>query len=325
MIDCPTVHNNNATVIYAFGHLLTDYLCASFMLRTLPSPWLFLAYNFCAFALQMPIGLLADILGKNHSFSLCGIFLVLLSLFPSPTVLRVILIGTGNACYHVGGGHNALMADKHMIRLGIFVSPGALGICFGSLLCKNLFLFHIAAVLLGLTALYICIFCKDRHSVKSTGKAKPSPLILMLSVVILRSALGLSMQTPWKVGIYIILAGISSAVGKALGGWLADHFGGKRTGAFTLLVSAILFCFPDSGVVGVIAILLFNMTMPITLRKASDALPGMEGFAFGILTFGLFLGYLPSFLGISFPWWLCSAMTILSALLMWLSEERDNA
>ena len=44
---------------------------------------------------------------------------------------------------------------------------------------------------------------------------------------------------------------------------------------------------------GTAAVLLFNMTMPLTLWAAARLLPQARGFAFGLLTFGLFLGFLP--------------------------------
>ena len=43
------------------------------------------------------------------------------------------------------------------------------------------------------------------------------------------------------------------------------------------------------------------MTMPITLWAAAKLLPGAKGFAFGMLTFALFLGFLPVYLGWSVP------------------------
>ena len=42
---------------------------------------------------------------------------------------------------------------------------------------------------------------------------------------------------------------------------------------------------------------LFNMTMPLTLWACARLLPETRGFAFGILTFGLFLGFLPTAFG----------------------------
>ena len=46
---------------------------------------------------------------------------------------------------------------------------------------------------------------------------------------------------------------------------------------------------------GTAAVFLFNMTMPITLWAAARLLP--PGLAFGTLTFALFLGFLPVWLG----------------------------
>ena len=268
---------------------------------------------------------MADIFGRNHRFACFGIGLTLLAALPLPAAIRVILAGVGNAFYHVGGGRDALLANKRMTRLGIFVSPGALGVCLGSLLCSNIPLFYTGAVLLLLCGISILWRCKDQKSTVSAGKAQLSPAILMLAVVILRSVLGLSMETPWKIGGFAIAAGAASAAGKALGGWLGDRFGGRSVGTATLFISAVLFCFPNAGIAGIIGILFFNMTMPITLRRASDALPGMEGLAFGLLTFGLFLGYLPAFCGISIPWWLGALLSAVSALLIWLDgvKRRD--
>ena len=65
----------------------------------------------------------------------------------------------------------------------------------------------------------------------------------------------------------------------------------------SLGLSALLFCVSSVPVAGVAAVFLFNMTMPITLWAAAKMLPGGRGFAFGTLTFALFLGFLPTWLG----------------------------
>ena len=48
---------------------------------------------------------------------------------------------------------------------------------------------------------------------------------------------------------------------------------------------------------GVAALFLFNMTMPVTLWAMVQLLPGAKGFSFGLLTFGLFIGFIPVYLG----------------------------
>ena len=61
------------------------------------------------------------------------------------------------------------------------------------------------------------------------------------------------------------------------------------------------------------------MSMPITLRAAADALPGLKGFGFGLLTFALFLGFLPTWLGwsvLSAGWFLALGAAVSLALLL---------
>lgn len=48
---------------------------------------------------------------------------------------------------------------------------------------------------------------------------------------------------------------------------------------------------------GLLAVLLFQMTMPITLCLLVEQMPSYPWAAFGWLTLGLFLGYLPSYFG----------------------------
>jgi FSR family fosmidomycin resistance protein-like MFS transporter len=59
--------------------------------------------------------------------------------------------------------------------------------------------------------------------------------------------------------------------------------------------------------------------MPITLWAAARLMPGGKGFAFGLLTFGLFLGFLPTWLGwpstLTQPWAMALA-ALLSAVLL---------
>ena len=50
---------------------------------------------------------------------------------------------------------------------------------------------------------------------------------------------------------------------------------------------------------GALGLLLFNMSMPVTLYAARDILREGRATAFGLLTLGLFLGMLPAFSGAS--------------------------
>ena len=129
------------------------------------------------------------------------------------------------------------------------------------------------------------------------------------------------MDTPWKIGTYAVIGALAAAFGKAAGGIWGDRFGWKQTGSISLVLSAFLFLIPNNGIAGVLSILLFNMTMPITLGRAADGCPGYEGFAFGLLTFGLFLGYLPSAFGLSLSPLIGTGLALISAGLLVLSPE----
>ena len=54
-------------------------------------------------------------------------------------------------------------------------------------------------------------------------------------------------------------------------------------------------------IMGIFALLLFNMTMPITLYLLVRRWEELPGFSFGLLTFGLFLGFLPVYYGVPVP------------------------
>ena len=319
-----TKQNGYTAAVYAIGHFLVDFACALMMLKTMPDPVWFLVYNFCAFAMQMPVGLLADLIGRNRAFALTGIGLVLFAFIPLDVPLRVIAMGIGNACYHVGGGREALLHDDKMAGLGVFVSPGAVGICLGTALAQFEAVHMAAAFGLSACGAAVALICPGGTNRKEFGKPRPVLALLMFAVVIVRSLIGTSMESPWKIGLFVTLCALAAACGKALGGLAGDRFGSRAAGVVSLILAAILFLLPDVGIAGVLGVLLFNMTMPITLRRACDAAPGMEGFGFGLLTFGLFLGYLPSAFGVTFAPWIGAALSLVCAGLLWL-DKGDKA
>ena len=79
---------------------------------------------------------------------------------------------------------------------------------------------------------------------------------------------------------------------------LMDRLGAKTASVYTLVTAAVLYLFSGHPIPGILAVFLFNMTMPVTLWAVAQITPGMKGFTFGLLTFGLFIGYLPSAFGL---------------------------
>ena len=302
------MRKSGLTAACAAGHFFIDFLCAWALFRWCrpTDAWaeVMLWYNFCAFALQMPLGLLADRFRQDRSFMAAGGLLVGLSclaLGSAPLALSVVA-GVGNALYHVGGGVAVLHAyEKRAGPLGAFVSPGAFGVFFGTLLGKA-GTEILAPSLIGLAAcLVLAWLLRGEHRPAPMDPFRteaPFPALLCLFLVVcLRSLLGFLFVFPWKTGWWSVAAACAVVLGKAAGGYLSDKLGMKWVSLGSLGLAALGFLLSASPLCGVLAIFFFNMTMPVTLRAAADALPGLRGFSFGLLTFALFLGFLPAWAG----------------------------
>ncbi len=321
------------TAIYAVLHLLVDGMCALAMFgRFLPrgnGAFYFLIYNFCAFALQMPLGVILDGLGGRGKarqeesafwFAAAGVLCTTAGVFIHPAVL-----GTGNALFHVGGGVGTIWEDNLQNwqgrGLGVFVAPGALGLYLGTLAGKG-GLWYIGAAAAGALMLLLCAclawrlkkagnmagtkgtcagHMDEENSLPGEGLAGNFGVAALccLLVVILRSYVGLAVAFPWKLGIPAGLLAVLAVVGgKIAGGFGAARYGFLKTSLASLGLSAVCFLFSGFMPTGLAALFLFNMTMPVTLYWMVRNSPKMPGFAFGFLTFALFLGFLPAYFGL---------------------------
>lgn len=329
--------------VYSAAHLLVDFACAFLMFRSIAGTqdWylcVFL-YNFCAFAMQMPLGILADKWNRNCLFAAIGCLLVCAAygLYQIP-VLTAVVMGMGNGMFHVGGGIDILnISEKKSGALGLFVSPGAFGIYFGTMLGKESAL-TVIPILLALVAAVVLIFSAHRvqgvaavrnAAFSLSGGASPRMLtaaVFLFLVVCLRSYVGLTLHFPWKsAGAWGFVLVCAVVLGKAAGGFAADRFGFMKVSCFSLCMAALLFLTPQIPAAGLLSMLLFNMTMPITLWAMAKIFPGAKGFSFGLLTFGLFLGFLPVHLGASallnVPW-LFALAAIASLALLWMGFRK---
>lgn len=327
--------------VFAGAHFLVDFACAYAVFSQYlgDSRWvtLLLIYNFCAFALQLPLGIVADRFQKNRLIAMAGLLTVAFSFFISgiPYFFAAV-IGLGNALFHVGAGRDVLCASSgRFSALGIFVSPGALGLFCGVLLGKanltfstTLLSFVIAAVLLIFAVVIYMKLTDYRLRIPKDISHKDLKYILfavlcLFLVVCLRSYVGMALSFPWKTTVWWSLGTVFAlALGKALGGLLADRFGAIRTSLVSLGLCAVLAVFWKNPVCGIASVLLFNMTMPISLGAVVRHMPTRPGFGFGILTFALFLGILPAMLGSAEKDWFMplgfAGAAIASAILLWV-------
>ena len=292
--------------------------------------WLILAYNACAFAGQLPLGVLADRLGKSWRVAALGAVLVAAGWLCHPLPLPACLIaGTGNALFHLGGGREVLLlGGARAGPAGVFVASGAVGVWLGVLCART----GLSGMLLPLPVMLLAALALDRLGRRALSAdrtwqaAAPAPAAvlsaaLLTLTVVLRSWAGTQMAFPWKTGLWGLALVLCVAAGKALGGLLGDRFGWMRTALTTLLLAAV--CFLPSfrlAAAGLAAALLFNTTMALTLAAlARLAGPARCGTVFGLTTFALFLGLIPDLLswpdrGAS-PLGLCILCLVSAALL----------
>lgn len=320
------------TAIYSLLHFLVDGICAYAMFsRFMQSSGIYLnvlLYNFCAFALQMPLGALLDLkvlkcennktdnrLDYSMLYALAGVGLTLIGAYISP-----IILGIGNALFHVGGGVGTINEDfRSGFRgqaLGVFVAPGAFGLYLGTVLAGlyGLDINWIMAFVCLSASIPAFVFLErmlnktgDRANQSNERKEfcnqKESLLLVStgcLLVVIIRSYVGTAVTMQWKTTMLLGAASVLVVVfGKMAGGFLAARFGALKTTVITLAIAALGYMFSGKAIPGLWALFMFNMTMPITLYQLVRRLRTMPGFAFGLLTFGLFLGFLPDFFDLS--------------------------
>lgn len=287
-------------------HFMTDLICAFAVYSMIAEGKAVrvVMYNFCAFVLQMPLGLLADALKSRRQEDNAILFIGLSIPLTLSGLLNfpVWVFGLGNALFHVGGGIITIHKD-HENRyegrgLGTFVAPGAIGLFLGQVIAGNSIIMRI-----GITAVMAVLFVllyaeigrnnpeRETAALEIDEEALKA-IILTLLVVILRSYVGFAVSFEWKHGVFLgFLAVLCVAGGKTLGGFVKPVLGYRKTVVVTLVAAAR--CYLSGSIIplGLAALLLFNMTMPITLCMLAERMKHLEGFAFGILTFGLFIGF----------------------------------
>ncbi len=310
--------NKLIIAVYSLLHFVVDLSCAilvtnfvkEYMGESISYFWAVVLYDFFAFAMQLPIGIIADKVNKNALCSAFGCAIVAVAyVIKGFGIIPCIVAGIGNSLFHIGGGIDVLnISNKKAAPSGIFVATGAMGIFLGGKSQKlgfNNYVLMILMLLVGAQILY-WLYKKIKNEVTnepivklSLTAAQKISIVCLVTTVVIRSYVGSILAFDWKADIgFAILAVCAVVFGKMLGGIIGDRIGFKSISLISLVTSACLFLFAfESPIIGILAILLFNMTMPITLTALSNILNNNKGMAFGLLTLALFIGIVPIFLG----------------------------
>lgn len=330
-----------ATLLHMLVDFATVYLVYSITGSNEISTMLliYLVYNFLAFVLQVPIGLLLDkINGAYKIIPILGCSLIAITCILNSPIAVLLLVGLGNALYHCGGASLVFSGENNRAYpYGVFISTGTIGL-FLAATFKNydlklmLLLFMLAGIILLLTVTKyhkynVSNIMRKEQSKKFNGKTILILALILIIIVGIRSYVGFLCNFPWKEwGVLLaLLVTMSTAAGKFIGGFLFDKINYLVLTTVTLIIAAICFLFPDVIILGCVGLILFNITMPITLYLLTDLFPEHKCAMFGILSATLFLGYtiycltynmiMPS---------VTACLLSLSALLFWVYSRIKN-
>ena len=351
---------SSALLVYTLSHAAVDLACgytlyymwSKGVMHTSDAVALFLLYNTLAFGLQFILGAVCDRFGGCRATAVTGCILTAVGTVCGgySTWLAVVLVGVGNAAFHTGGGCDTLRHTDGMAGSGIFVSSGALGLAIGIRLGTSGKLpGYIIAAMLLFAAAAIALFCGELNADGTPVPLRCMPpvdpdrrndrrmpimrdaagaVIVCLFAILVRSYTGFIAPSPGFSGRFaFIYVAFCAFAGKFAGGIMADLIGARRVGILSLMLSIPLFWIgAGKGIFFLAAIFLFNFAMPITLCTVARRLPGHEGFAFGLNTLALLIGYIAAYFPVSVgaAKLLTAVLTALAAVAVSLSVSDER-
>ena len=275
------------------------------------------------------------------------------SLILLTAILGATLLGMGNSFFHVYGGKSVAVSSRYDIRaMGIFVSTGAVGLAIGLGFYSLILLIAFFFTFLALCTLHL-YYADSQKATAQAGspilnntKEEKSPALPTLSVPFLylsslmlivagRACIGEavpslrisipSMSTP----LMMVVISIIVMAGKAAGGFLSKWWGVRNVFTISMLLSATFFLMcPWHDCFVLITLLLINLSMPCTLYLATKAVPGREGWVFGLLAMAILPGFLLGYLSKdnaayqAFLMPLMATILLESLLLLYMRERR---
>ena len=316
-------------IVTSLLHLFVDFLCAGGLVLTLRLPYsdtsfayVFLVYNLLAFLLQPLFGIIVDHLKdenkrKKHiallllssGLVMIGWCLTIFQMLGSVKLLPLVFIssiffGIGNALFHVVGGKEALTMSSKATPGGIFVSFGALGIGFATIINSSpfmelIYLIFAPAMLIALSYMHLGTARNNPELAYEERKNKSMGIfslivILLLLAVSIRSFLGFYTKMSDGISTWqaILLLSVAAFFGKAIGGIILDLVGPYVLIGISGVISIVCSIFLNIPFVDYIFVLSFNMLMPLTLDALRKVFPNKEGFSFGLCAAFLIPGYL---------------------------------
>jgi hypothetical protein len=331
---------------YFFVHACVEIVCFYLLRVHYPAVMagaIALSYDFVAF---LPQGFIGDFIIKHKKipYETVGHLLMAASVFAVASPVKAVhfagylILAFGNAILHECGAV-ATVADSEgrIFPSALFVSGGSFGVVIG----QTLGIAQVSPYFLILPLLLseaLCLSAKTSLRKETypefrvvNGKLSAGIVLLIaFAVTAVRSYIGYAVPISWNKELWqTFFLFFIMGVGKALGGFLADTFGAKKTAFIGTLAAVPFLLFGDQlMVVSCIGVFFFSMTMSITFAMCLSVLKKNPGIAFGITTAGLFLGILPVFFvqfGLFVNAVLITVFSVLSFLLLRFSLADETA
>ena len=312
-----TEKNIGAGYLYFYVHFITEIICFFLLYRIKGDSYLLwiipFVYDALAFVPQSIFGYFNDKYPKIN-LGLLGVVIITLAL-PIYFILRtpylsIVTVCIGNALLHVSGAEVTLRSSNGKLASpAIFVGGGSFGVITGRLLASTN-VSYLLIVLFSLTMIPFILLAEyykkdtlnDKNPCKNFNyhnKNMNVKLVILFAVliVIVRAYMGYGIPTSWnKTTLETILLFSIMGIGKCLGGIMCDLIGVRKTAIISIVGALPFLLFGDKVMlVSLIGIMMFSMTMAITLGILVSTLKKTPGLAFGLTTIGLFLGTAPIF------------------------------
>ena len=298
--------------LYFYVHFITEIACFYFLSKVTNGSrivWLIpFIYDGLAFVPQSLIGYINDLFPKFKTGIIGTILLVicyLIYILFNQVLISLIILCLGNAFIHISGAENTLRnSNGKLSHPAIFVGGGSFGVITGKLLFNIVDPIIIIFMILTIIPFILLADTYTNYEEKQTNynyinTKIPLNLIVFLTVfiVIVRGYMGYGIPTSWnKTTLQTVILFFSMGIGKCLGGILSDAYGIKKISTLSTLIAIPFLCFGNNVmIVSLIGVMMFSMTMSITLAILTSVYKNRPGLAFGFTTIGLFLGTAPIF------------------------------
>lgn len=293
-------------------HAFVDLLCVTAVLRALHTHdvdaagtyAIVVGYDLIAFAVQLPLGLLVDKVNAPRAASIAGVLLSAMAVLSIPGRADVTmgLAGIGNALFHVAAGGVVLAnARGKTAPAGVFVAPGSLGLGLGMWMGPRAHIPTWPLLVLAVVSVAGAALVKaplhPQPPVAAPEGRMPARLVLAALALLLLSATvrGFieSVGCQWcpKAAFLAIALPLVGFSARLLGGYASDRLGWVETSVGALLLSAPFIAFNHGSMApALVGLLLFQMTMPVTLMAVWRVMPRRPATAFGFPCVGLVVG-----------------------------------